>query len=136
MKITRKKIRKLILREMASMRSLGQSEYRAQMFKQNPGLVFGAIADLEDPEVLEYDEYGEEELNPELEQLTFIIQNVDQFCANELMRQLSPTMFVDNVKNSIPVAISIIKNNPEFVTELDAVILYLEKVQTLIQDKQ
>ena len=106
------------------------------MFKQNPGLVFGAIADLEDPEFLEYDEYGEEELNPELEQLTFIIQNVDQFCANELMRQPSPTMFVDNVKNSIPVAISIIKNNPEFVTELDAVILFLQKVQTLIQDKQ
>ena len=110
------------------MRDLSQVEYRAQMFKQTPGLVFGAIAALDDPMFVEYDEYGDEEPDPELQQLHFILQNVDQFSANVLMRQESPPRFVDMVMNSIPVAIEILQSNPGFSNESEAIIMYLQKV--------
>ena len=131
MKLTRRKLKQIILKEMASMRNLNPAEYRAQMLKQTPGLIFGAIADLNDYRFVEYDEYGEEEPNPELRQLHFILQNVDQYSSNVLMQQDSPAAFIENVKNSIPVAISIIENNPEFSMEPDAVILYLQKILNL-----
>ena len=131
MKLNRKQLKKLILQEMASMKTLDQLSYRAQMFKQTPGLVLGTLADMYDPEFLEYDEDGDEEPNQDLSRLTFILQNVDQFCANVLMRQPSPQAFVVNIKRSIPDAISIIQNNPGFVSEPEAVTIYLQKVLTM-----
>ena len=134
MKINRKNLRKLILKEMASMRDLSKVEYRAQMFKQTPGLVFGAIVDVDDPTFFEYDEDGDEEPNPELEQLHFMLQNIDQFAANVLMYQKSPQRFVDMVRDSIPDVIEILQTNPEFSYEPEAVIMYLQKVLKLTHD--
>ena len=135
MKLTSRKLKQLILREMASMGKLSKVEYRAQMFKQTPGLVLGAIASPDDPAFFEYDEDGYEEPNPELEQLHFMLQNIDQFAANVLMYQKSPAMFVDRVRDSIPDVIEILQNNPEFTYESEAIMLYLQKVLHLTNDK-
>ena len=130
MKLNRKTLRKMILKEMAMIQKIN-GNYRAGVF-MSPSYRTAAEEAVHDPYNVEMD--ANDPAYEDLRRLRFNLQQLSHFVHNR-PEVFSNQYFMQSVPLIIAQSLEILNNHPEFVinmTDLESLKIYLNHVSTLL----